>query len=132
MDDINKYIDKSNNHFTHYDMSIIVNKVFKNLYRYIGANQWEYFDINEKIWKYDKKKTKFKIDIQTIIADIYITRYIYWCSMISTNNDINSNIHSQFMADKMFKASYKLKDNKFITTVIKEAQPFFDIHNNDN
>ncbi len=130
MDDINNYIDQSNYHITHYDIAIIVHKVFKSYYRYIGQNKWEFFDKNENIWKSNGKKN-LRIDIKTIISDLFITRSLYWYNFSHDVQDINTEIHVKLMADKMLKISNKLKDNVFVSVVIKEAQPFFDIHNND-
>lgn len=126
---INRYIDQCNYNLTHYDISVIVYKVFKNLYRYKGAKQWEYFDVQDRTWKDDKNKRKLKHDIRTVISDLFITRYMHWYSVSDNAPNIDLEIHAKFMTEKMFKASYKLKDDKFISIVIKEAQPFFDIYN---
>ena len=130
IDIINRCIDQTNHNLTQYDVSVIVHKVFKNLYRYKGAKQWEYLDIQDNTWKHDKNKRRFKHDIKSVISDLYITRYMHWYSILNnTPNEIDTEIHARFMADKMFRASYKLKDDKFISVVIKEAESFFDIYN---
>jgi hypothetical protein len=130
VDTINRYIDQCNYNLTHYDVSVIVHKVFKSMYRYKGSNQWEYFDNNDMLWKDDKQKRKFRHDIKTVVSDLFITRYMHWYAMSnSVQSDVNSQVHAKFMADKMFRISYKLKDDKFLSIVIKEAQPFFDIYN---
>lgn len=131
LDNINNYIDQSNNHLTHYDVALIVYKVFKQYYRYIGNNNWEYFDKIENIWKKDNKKKKLKFDIKTIIADLFINRALYWYNASLNVCDINTENHVNFMAQKMIRASNKIKNDIFVSTVIKEATAFFDIYNNE-
>lgn len=130
INNINNYIDQCNYHLTHYDVALIVFKVFKKCYRYIGKHKWEYFDTNDNMWKKDERKNKLITDIKTIIADLFITRATYWYNISkNNNNDINTIIHENFMAEKMIRAGNKIKNNNFIAIVIKEAEPFFDIHN---
>lgn len=115
--------------YVHYDIAIIVYKVFKNTYRYIGSNHWEFFDIVDKTWKPDIKCMKFKNDIKCVIADLFITRAMYWFDISKTYTDIHEEMRAKFMYEKMTRASYTIKNDKFISIVIKEARGFFDIHN---
>lgn len=130
-EDINIYIDRCNVDFTHYDIAMIVHKVFKHMYRFIGNKQWEYFDLKDKTWIIDDKNKKLKFDIKTIICDLFTTRSLYWFEQSTQYNDINSDIFAKIMSDKMLKISDKLKDDKYISVVIKEAACFFDIYKYD-
>ena len=130
IDAINRYIDQSSYNTTHYDISVIVFKVFKNLYKYTGVGQWQYYDLQDHTWKHDKNRHRFKHDIKTVLSDLFLTRYLYWYEQ-STCQNVDNEIHAKFMADKMFRACHKLKDDKFISVVIKEAKGFFDIYNDD-
>ena len=127
--DINDYIDKCNHNLTHYDISLIVFKVFKNKYRYMGDKQWQYYDHVAMEWKNDKRTERFKSGIKMVVSDLFSTRALYWYNQSQKCQDINCEIHAKFMSEKMLNASYKLKLNTFISIVIREAQSFFDYHN---
>jgi hypothetical protein len=127
--DINEYIDKCNLELTHYDVSLIVHKVFKDKYRYKGDKQWEYYDTRNGEWVIDKKSDKLKMDIKTIISDLFSHRALYWYNESHKCDNINSEIHAKIMSEKLLNAGYKLKNNNFILIVIREAQSFFDYHN---
>lgn len=131
IDNIYDYIDQSSAKFTHYDASLIVHKVLKSNYRYIGGKQWEFFDIGDNMWKPDLKSLKLETDIKTIISDLFNRRAIYWATFASNGSNINSEIHAQFMSNKLLRTCYKLQNKKFISVVIKEAQSFFDFQNHD-
>lgn len=130
-DEINIYIDKCNSNLTHYDISLIVHKVFKKMYRYVGDKHWEYLDFADNIWKQDVKCQKLRNDITTIVADLFVVRSIYWYNESEKIQDVNSEILAKRLSQKMLDASYKLKNNTFISVVIKEAQSFFDFQNNE-
>lgn len=130
-EDINIYIDRCNVDFTHYDIAIILHKVFEKNYRFIGNKQWEYFDLLDKIWIIDHKNKKLRFDIKTIICDLFTLRSLYWYEQSNKCNDINSDIFAKIMSDKMLRISDKLKDDKYISVVIKEACCFFDIYKYD-
>ena len=130
-DDIFNIIDRCNTNLTHYDVAVIVSIVFKNVYRYIGNRNWEYLNSSNE-WVPDNKARILKMDIKTQISNLFTTRSLYWYNISDESHvDINSEIHAKMMSQKMLKAAYKLKDNKFISVVIKEARSFFDIHIND-
>jgi hypothetical protein len=129
INDIYDYIDKCNFNLTHYDVSLIVHKVFKEKYKYIGDKQWQYYDNNVDEWINDKKNEKMKLDIKTIISDLFLTRSMFWYSESQKCDNINEEIHAKLMSEKMVNASYKLKNNNFILVVIREAQSFFDYQN---
>ena len=129
IDVINSYIDACSNLLTHYDVAIIVHKVFKNRYRFLGQSKWEYLNRDTNTWIADERKKKLKSDIKTVIADLFISRAMYWYGESNKVNDINHEIHVKFMSEKMLRASHKIRNDKFIDVVIREAKPFFDIHN---
>jgi len=131
-DEIYTYIDQCNSNLTHYDISIIVYRVFKNAYRYIGDKNWEYFDLVENDWKLDNKCQKLRNDIMTIVSDLFVTRSIFWHNESEKLSDVNAEILAKRLSQKMLNASFKLKNNSFISVVIKEAQSFFDFQNNES
>ena len=128
LEDINKCVD-SCTHFVHYDIAVIASKIFKNMYRYLGSSQWEYYDIQTKTWVKDFKANRFKNDIDYVIGDIFIHRALYWYELSKNYNDIHDEMRAKFMYEKMLRASYIIKNMKYISIVIKEAKGFFDIHN---
>lgn len=130
-DDIYTIIDRCNINLTHYDVARIVSIAFKNVYRYVGNKNWEYKNSSNE-WVPDNRALKLKMDIKTVISNLFTTRSLYWYNISDDHHhDINSEIHAKLMSQKMLKAGYKLKDKKFISVVIKEARSFFDIHIND-
>ena len=128
--DIFTIIDRCNTNLTHYNVAIIVSIAFKNVYRYIGNKNWEYLNSSND-WVPDNKASKLKMDIKTVISNLFTTRSLYWYNISDNHVDINSEIHAKLMSQKMLKAGHRLKDDKFISVVIKEARSFFDIHRND-
>lgn len=129
IENINSSIDRCNYHTSPYDISVIVYRCFKHEYRYIGKSRWEYFDIITNEWKKDKQASRLKEAVKNNISDLFTIRAMYWYSRCEEN--INTEIHSKYMGEKMSRISYKLKNPKFISVVIKEARSFFDIHAND-
>ena len=117
---------------THFDIANIFFKIFKNKYRYIGKKKWEYFDIHSKIWVLDIKNNRLSSDIKIVISDLFIQRSLYWSELAKTLTDINDEIRAKMTSEKLVIASYKLKNEQFISVVIKEAQSFFDMHNIDD
>ncbi len=131
--EVNRIIDRCSSNITAYDISIIVHRVFKDKYRYKGKSNWEYLD-ESGVWLQDKSSTKLRNDIKSNISNLFLQRYLYWYDQCVNNGgtDINENIQSHMMANKMLKISLKLKTNNFISTVIKEAKAFFDIYNEND
>ena len=122
---INDYIDCCiGTNGSHYDISLTIYEILKNDYRYIGNKNWEYYDISDNIWKIDDKIIKFKFDIKNIVANYFVTRSLYWEEKSKVNN-INISIDNQLRATKLLQYSYKLKDDKYILSIIKEAKQLF-------
>lgn len=131
IEDVNNCIDRCSFNLTHFDVANIIYKIFKNKYRYIGNRKWEYYDTTEKKWLRDHKKVKFKSDIKIIVSDLFIQRSVYWKQQSLQEKDINTEIHAKMRSENMVMSSYKLKNEGFISVVIKEAQSFFDVFNVD-
>jgi len=120
--DINNYIDLCVINNSHYDISIVVYKILKGKYRYIKNNVWEYLDKNNN-WVLDIKQTNLIYAIKTDVYKYFIRRSIEWNdNKVLINNDI---LNNNIMSSKILKISSKLKENKFISAIIKESQQFF-------
>jgi hypothetical protein len=103
-------------------------EILKNKYRYIGSNNWEYYDNIANTWLIDDKIDRFKYDIRNIVANYFVTRSIYWDEKSKENsNNINISIDHQLRSVRLLQCSLKLKDNKYILTLIKEAKQLFNI-----
>jgi hypothetical protein len=131
IDEINQYIDRMPDSLTHYDASIIIYMILKNMYRYIGNGRWEYMHLSLQMWKADDYKRKMKSDIRTIVSDVFLKRSMYWYDLSKECSDINEKNAKNYVSNKFLYFSSKMQNDKFISIVIKEAQAFFDIHRND-
>jgi hypothetical protein len=120
--DINNYIDLCVINNSHYDISFVVYKILKDKYRYIKNNSWEYLDKNNN-WIRDIKQTNLIYSIKTDVYKYFIKRSIEWNeNKILINNDI---LNNNIMSSKILIISSKLKENKYISAIIKESQQFF-------
>jgi hypothetical protein len=126
---INQYIDCCiGTHGSHYDISLTIFEILKNKYRYIGSNNWEYFDNISNKWLIDDKIDRFKYDIRNIVSNYFVTRSIYWDEKSKEDaGNINISIDHQLRSVRLLQCSLKLKDNKYILTLIKEAKQLFNI-----
>lgn len=116
---------------SHYDIALVIHETFKDKYRYIGNKVWKYWNENEKEWIIDDKCDKLKNDIKFEICNLFINRSIYWDNKSKDKNITNNiSIDHQLRAIRLLQCSYKIKDNKFISHVIKEAKQLFD-HNDE-
>ena len=115
----------------HYDIAIILHKLYKGKFKYHGKSRWKYYDDHEKIWKDDKRTEHLRNIIKTDISDIFTKRYFYWYNLaVNADNRDLQTTHMEW-ATNMLKISYNLKTDNFISTVIKEAKGFFDIYYDD-
>lgn len=131
IDGINNYIDNCNIKLSHYDMAFVLSNIYKNKYRYLGKQKWEYYDETEQAWKEDNNKKNLKYDIKLNLSDMFMKRSLHWFNLSYTVTCVNLQILYKMKADKLLHAANFLKDDKYISTVIKEAGSFFDIHIND-
>lgn len=121
---VEKYIDCCIINGSHYDVSLACVEILKNKYKYKGNNIWEYLNQNNE-WCIDEKQTKLKFDIKTIVCNAFVERAIYWENMSAIDHDINLSIDAKFRSNKLLIISSKLKDDKYILTIIKESKQFF-------
>ena len=112
---------------SHYDIALTIYQILKNDYRYIGNNIWQNFNKNTNIWENDDKNKKIKYDIKSIVCEKFISRSLYWIEK-SKEKDISTNVSldHQLRSAKLLQCSYKLKDDKFILVILKEAKELFD------
>jgi hypothetical protein len=76
---------------------------------------WEYLDKNNN-WVCDIKQNNLKYSIKTEVYTYFIKRAIELCDK---TNDAN------IMSNKLLIISSKLKEDKYISTMIKESRQFF-------
>jgi hypothetical protein len=131
VDEINRCIDRMYHTLTHYDAAIIVFMILKRMYRYIGKGRWEYYDAQDRLWKIDDCKRKIRSDIRILVSDCFIKRSLYWYNLSLQCTDLNDKNAKHYTSNKILTFSTKMQNDKFISVVIKEAQPFFDIHKDD-
>ena len=113
--DINNCIDLCVINNTDYDISLVVFKILDGKYRYISNNTWEYLDKDNK-WIRDIKQNNFKYSIKTEVYTYFIKRAIELCDKTGDTNIISG---------KLLDISSKLKEDKYISTIIKESRQFF-------
>jgi hypothetical protein len=99
-----------------YDISIVIYYLLKDNYRYNYKKRWEYLD-NSKLWVHDINQERFKSSIKNEVCKIFIDRAIYWINSDETNSDT--------MSSKLLSIGSKLKENKYISIIIKECRDFF-------
>ena len=125
MDLAEKYIDCCIINGSHYDVSLACVEVLKTKYRYKGNNIWEYVD-DAGIWHIDEKQAKLRYDIKTKVCNAFIQRSLFWETKSRNDADINICIDDKFRSNRLLIISSKLKEDKYISTIIKESKQFFD------
>lgn len=113
--DINNFIDLCVMNNTDYDISQVVFKILEGKYRYISNNTWEYLD-KDNNWVSDIKQSNFKYSIKTEVYTHFIKRAIELCDKTGDTN---------IMSGKLLDISLKLKEDKYISMIIKESEQFF-------
>jgi hypothetical protein len=113
--DINNFIDLCVMNNTDYDISQVVFKILEGKYRYISNNTWEYLD-KDNNWVSDIKQSNFKYSIKTEVYTHFIKRAIELCDKTGDTN---------IMSGKLLDISLKLKEDKYISMIIKESRQFF-------
>lgn len=119
---LEQYIDCCIINGSHYDIALASVEILKGKFRYIGNKNWEYInDANE--WILDDKKKNLKYAFKTIVCSAFIRRSIFWEEKsIEDENDVNLFIDDRFRSNKLLMISSKLKDDKYILTIIKECR----------
>lgn len=127
MDLLEKYIDCCIINGSHYDVSLACVEILKSKYRYKGNNVWEYID-DDGVWHIDAKQSKLKYDIKTKVCNAFVQRSLFWdTKSTQSSTDINISIDDKFRANRLLIISSKLKEEKYISTIIKESKQFFNI-----
>lgn len=112
---------------SHYDISLVSFEIFKDKFKYTGCNKWYYLTENNK-WLIDNKQMKLKNYINTIVCNAFVERALYWeFKKNSDNNQNQSYLQEQLIAEKLLQISYKLKNYNFVLLIIKESKQFFEI-----
>ena len=101
-----------------YDIANVIYIILKNNFRYIENNVWEYLEDNK--WYVDKKNEKLKHAIKTIVCKEFIERSIFWAKKTETVNS-----KSDMISSKLLFIGTKLKEDKYISNIIKECKQFF-------
>jgi len=121
---LEKYIDCCIINGSHYDISLACVEILKDKYRYVGNNLWEVCNENNE-WRIDEKMVNLKYDIKTKVCNAFIERSLFWDSKSLQDTDINISIDDKFRANRLLVISSKLKEDKYISTIIKESKQFF-------
>jgi hypothetical protein len=124
---INQYIDCCiGSNCSDYDIALTIYEILKNKYRYIGNRVWQYYDDDKNIWINDDKTLRLKSDIKNIVCDKFLTRSLYWIEKSKQKNiATNISLDHQLRSARLLQCCYKLKDNKFILILLKEAKQLF-------
>lgn len=117
---ITKYIDACIFNSSHYDIANVIYIFLKDKHRYIKNNTWEYLNSSSK-WVADINNEHITYSIRTIVCTAFTERSIYWANM-KTDPKYKD---TELISIKLLIVSSKLKDNKYISTLIKECKQFF-------
>jgi hypothetical protein len=117
--DINMHIDMCIFNSTHYDIACVVHKCLKGRHRYANTNIWEYLKSGE--WVIDKNAEELTYAIKTKVCNAFTKRSLYWGDIKESDKYPDTEVISM----KLLQISSKLKDNKYISILIKESRLFF-------
>lgn len=128
MNDINNHIDMCVSNNSHYDIALVCYKCLKDKHRY-GSNDnhnnntWEYSTTTAEAtkWTTDVNSKQLIYSIRTIVCRAFTLRAMYW----EDARDNEKYPDTAVIASKLLQISSKLKDNKYISVVIKECKQFF-------
>jgi hypothetical protein len=127
--EINKLIDNITCDISDYNIAILISSIFKNKYKYIGNNKWNYYNYSEKIWLIDTKNKKLIHDINTNITNLILNRINYYNELKNLNiHDIDKYNNYEIINNKLLIIINKLHNKKYLNSIIKEAKSFL---NND-
>ena len=131
----------SNN--SHFDIANVIHHYLKDKHRYAENNVWEYLKTDattkKQSWELDVDNKEFMYSIKTIVCKAFTVRSLYWANV---NNDGGDGSESgdgssvsgvsgsdypdtEMISLKLLNISSKLKDNKYISVLIKECKQFF-------
>jgi len=121
---IDNYIDCCiNSEGSHYDVSVVTFEILKDNYKYDTDNIWKYK--NNEDWVIDDKNTRLKLDIKTTIVNTFLSRSQYWSDNKPPDNNPNIICDNELKSLKLLKISNKIRDDKFISQLIKEIKQFY-------
>lgn len=130
INDINNHIDMCVSNNSHYDIALVCYKCLKDKHRYgsNGSNDnhnntWEYSTTSAAItkWTTDVNSKQLIYSIRTIVCRAFTLRAMYW----EDARDNEKYPDTGVIASKLLQISSKLKDNKYISVLIKECKQFF-------
>jgi hypothetical protein len=116
----NKFIDACIFNSSHYDIAYVIYIFLKDKHRYIKNNTWEYLNSLSE-WVIDINNQQLIYSIRTIVCSAFTQRSLYWANMKSDTKYQDTEI----ISNKLLIISSKLKDNKYISMLIKECKQFF-------
>ena len=131
----------SNN--SHFDIANVIHHYLKDKHRYAENNVWEYLKTDattkKQSWELDVDNKEFMYSIKTIVCKAFTVRSLYWANVnndgcesgdgsggsISSSSDSGNYPDTEMISLKLLNISSKLKDNKYISVLIKECKQFF-------
>lgn len=128
--DTDIYMDACIFNSSHYDIAFVVHKYLKDKHRYVKNNTWEYLAIKTNDttgtadaaeWLVDINNQQFTYSIRTIVCSAFTERSLYWADV----KDNSKYQDTEIISNKLLLISSKLKDNKYISILIKECKQFF-------
>lgn len=119
--DILTHIDLCVSDSTDYDIACVVHKCLKDSHRYVKDNIWEYLKGSE--WVVDKNAKELTYAIKTKVCNAFTKRSLYWGDI----KECDKYQDTEVISIKLLQISSKLKDNKYISILIKECKLFFAI-----
>ena len=122
--DIAQSIDKCIFNSSDYDIATVCYKYLKDKHRYVKNNVWEYlitYKNGNTMWGIDINNQHIAYSIKTTICSAFTKRSLYWSDKEA--NDIY--FDTELISLKLLNISSKLKDNKYISVLIKECKQFF-------
>ena len=109
-----------------FDIAQVVYQILKNKYRYIGDNTWEYYDPDANAWIIDDERSRICTSIRIDVCQAFMDRALHW-QYASACTDISTKIDCQLRAQKIMEICLKLKKDKFVKDVLKEARGFLSV-----
>ena len=134
INDINNHIDICISNHSHYDIALVCYKCLKDKHRYVSKtssasssssasntnnNTWEYS--TNAVWATDVNSQQLIYSIRTIVCRAFTKRSLYWEDAMDNEKYPDTSV----IASKLLQISSKLKDNKYISVLIKECKQFF-------
>ena len=119
-DKFTKYIDACIFNSSHYDIAYVIYIYLKDKHRYIKNNTWEYLNSSSE-WIADINNEQITYSIRTIVCTAFTERSLYWANM-KTDPKYQD---TELISNKLLIICSKLKDNKYISILIKECKQFF-------